>query len=148
MQEIINATAAITVAVVHRYEIQVGHIQDIIALVSDALHNAVESGRKRHLAPTGTESEVAQEPEASLDKDDLVQPDRVTCAICGFQGKVLRTHLKKMHGLSPDKYRARYKLEEDFPLVAPLYTITRSRLAKESGLGRAVEAKPFAGRRR
>ena len=50
--------------------------------------------------------------------------------------KVLRRHLANDHGLTPESYRARWGLPADYPLVAPDYADTRSRLAKEAGLGR------------
>lgn len=38
--------------------------------------------------------------------------------------------------MTPDEYRAKWKLPADYPMVAPNYAATRSALAKASGLGR------------
>lgn len=46
--------------------------------------------------------------------------------------------------MTPEEYRAKWNLPADYPMVAPGYSATRSRLAKELGLGRTKEqmAKP------
>ena len=41
--------------------------------------------------------------------------------------------IKKM---TPEQYRAKWGLPEDYPFVAPDYARQRSRIAKDSGLGR------------
>ena len=65
-----------------------------------------------------------------------VQPDHVICLECGFRGQMLRGHLKGRHGLTPDAYRARWKLTASHPITAPLYSEQRSAMAKVMGLGR------------
>ena len=49
------------------------------------------------------------------------------------------------YNLTPEEYRAKWKLPADYPMVAPNYAAARSALAKSMGLGRkpaeAVEAK-------
>lgn len=58
------------------------------------------------------------------------------CLECGRPLKVFKRHLKTAHkGLTPDEYRAKHDLPEDYPMVAPDYTEVRSQLAKASGLG-------------
>jgi predicted transcriptional regulator len=37
--------------------------------------------------------------------------------------------------MSPEKYRARWGLPADYPMIATGYSQVRSKLAKESGLG-------------
>lgn len=44
--------------------------------------------------------------------------------------------------MTPDQYRARWKLPADYPLVAPNYAAKRRDLAKAIGLGRKPAAKP------
>jgi predicted transcriptional regulator len=47
----------------------------------------------------------------------------------------LKRHLKG-HGLTPEQYRAKWKLPSDYPMVAPEYAAKRSALAKSIGLGK------------
>lgn len=53
----------------------------------------------------------------------------------GKRYKSLKRHLG-VRGLTPDEYRAKWKLPADYPMVAPNYAAARSPLAKSSGLGR------------
>jgi predicted transcriptional regulator len=65
-----------------------------------------------------------------------VKPDYIVCLEDGKKFKTLKRHLMSHHGLTPDEYRAKWKLPSDYPLVAPNYTAARSALAKKMGLGR------------
>jgi predicted transcriptional regulator len=71
-----------------------------------------------------------------------VTADRVVCLVCGIELQSLKRHLGSRHDLTPEAYRARFRLAHEHPIVAPNYSQTRSRLAVRSGLGRKV-----AGRR-
>ena len=50
--------------------------------------------------------------------------------------KSLKRHLRTHYNLSPEEYREKWGLPADYPMVAPNYSATRSRLAKDNGLGR------------
>jgi predicted transcriptional regulator len=65
-----------------------------------------------------------------------VTDDAVTCLECGFNAQVLRRHLTKAHGLTPEAYRVRWKLPATHPIVAPSYSVRRSAMAKTLGLGK------------
>jgi predicted transcriptional regulator len=64
-----------------------------------------------------------------------VGADAITCLDCGFSGKMIKRHLSSAHDMTPETYRARWKLPADYPLVAPNYATQRSALAKKIGLG-------------
>lgn len=65
-----------------------------------------------------------------------IKSDAITCLDCGTKIKVLKRHLSSEHGLTPEDYRARWKLPRDYPMVAPDYTARRKELALSLGLGR------------
>lgn len=69
-----------------------------------------------------------------------VQRDTVVCLDCGWKGKMLRRHLSTRHGLTGEDYLKRWGLPGDHPLTAPNYSVQRSNLAKELGLGRGGRA--------
>ena len=73
-----------------------------------------------------------------------MSPDAIVCLVCGARFKILRRHLAADHGLTPEAYRAHWGLPADYPLVAPDYADTRSRLAKQAGLGRKRVPEPEA----
>ena len=74
-----------------------------------------------------------------------VQQDFIVCLEDGKKFKSLKRHLRTRYNLSPDEYRARWNLPDDYPMVAPSYAATRSELARTMGLGqqrRKWPAKP------
>jgi len=60
----------------------------------------------------------------------------IYCLECGYKAKMLKRHLQAQHSMSPDAYRKRWGLPEDYTLVARGYSERRSALAKKIGLGR------------
>jgi len=68
-------------------------------------------------------------------RKSLASPDHIISMIDGKPYKTLRRHLST-NGLSPEDYRARYKLKADYPMVAPTYSEARRTMAKSIGLGR------------
>jgi predicted transcriptional regulator len=59
----------------------------------------------------------------------------LVCLEDGLKFRMLKRHLREVHGLSPEKYRARWGLPANYPMTATGYSQVRSKLAKESGLG-------------
>jgi predicted transcriptional regulator len=68
-----------------------------------------------------------------------VTPDYLICLEDGKRFKSLRRHLR-LHGLTPELYREKWKLPSDYPMVAPNYAAQRSTLAKKIGLGQKRKA--------
>ena len=66
--------------------------------------------------------------------------DHILCLDCGGSFKLLKRHIAADHQMTPDAYRIKWALPPSYPLVAPAYAAARSRLAKDSGLGRKIEA--------
>jgi len=79
------------------------------------------------------EEEAPKEPFVPIKKS--VTPDFIICLEDGKKLKMLKRHIKSKYGLSPDQYRERWNLPDDYPMVAPNYTVKRSQLAKQIGLG-------------
>jgi predicted transcriptional regulator len=76
-----------------------------------------------------------------------VTPDYIICLEDGMKFKSLKRHLRTHFDMSPEQYRDKWGLPLDYPMVAPNYSATRSRLAKDNGLGRKPGA-PAARRSR
>ena len=89
------------------------------------------------LAGLGQEADAIDErPEPAVSVRASVKRDHIVCLDCGKKMKMLKRHLMTEHGMTPDEYRARWELGNDYPLVAPAYAETRRDLAKKIGLGR------------
>lgn len=77
---------------------------------------------------------------ATTARRSLASPDHIVSMIDGKKYKALRRHLSA-NGLTPDAYRQRYNLKDDYPMVAPAYSEARRAMAKTLGLGRKAGTK-------
>ena len=68
-----------------------------------------------------------------------VTPDYIVCLEDGKKLKMLKRHLRTSYNLSPEEYRKKWGLLDDYPMVAPKYAALRSKLAKKIGLGKAAK---------
>jgi predicted transcriptional regulator len=68
--------------------------------------------------------------------------DHLICMEDGFSMKMLKRHLQTVHGMTPEEYRAKWGLPDDYPMVAKEYATLRSSLALQSGLGLKPEDRP------
>ncbi len=64
-----------------------------------------------------------------------VTPEHIICLEDGKKLKMLKRHLRTAYNMSPQEYRERWGLPQDYPMVAPNYAKQRSNLAKKIGLG-------------
>ena len=65
-----------------------------------------------------------------------VSDDFIICLEDGRKFKSLKRHLRTRYNMTPEEYRAKWRLPADYPMVAPGYTERRSRMAKDMGFGR------------
>jgi predicted transcriptional regulator len=83
-------------------------------------------------------------PQPSVDIRKSVFRDHLICLEDGKSVTMLKRHLMTAHGLSVKQYRAKWGLLAHYPMVAPDYAKTRSKLAKQIGLGKKG-GRPRAG---
>ena len=90
----------------------------------------------KSLATAGTvpEPEPTQAPAVPIKKS--VFPEFIVCLEDGKKLKMLKRHLKTSYNMTPDEYRTKWGLPNDYPMVAPTYASHRSTLAKAIGIGR------------
>src|SRR5260370_37398052 len=108
---------------VRHHAVGTGQISDLITTV----HRAMAQLRQ----PAAPENVLV--PAVSVRRS--VHQDYVVCLDCGYRGKTLRRHISTQHGLNRDEYLKRWGLRSDHRLTAPAYSESRSRLAKDIGLG-------------
>ena len=80
-----------------------------------------------------SENVVPQEPAVPI--GESVQPDYIVCLEDGRKMKMLKRHLRNAYGMTPEQYRAKWNLPEDYPMVAPRYREMRRRMATRAGGG-------------
>ena len=116
-------TAGIVAAYAGHHQLPSDQVGPLIVAVSAALARLGE-----------TAPEAPREPAVPVKRS--VHRDYVICLECWFRAKLLRRHLGHVHGLTPDQYRARWKLAPGHSIVALGYSEMRSAAAKQFGLGR------------
>ena len=82
----------------------------------------------------------AAPPEPAVSIRASVKPEYIVCLEDGKKMKMLKRHLRSAYDMSPDEYRAKWRLPADYPMVAPAYAEKRRALAKKIGLGRKPAA--------
>jgi predicted transcriptional regulator len=133
--EKLTLIANIAASYLRRNSVGVDQIGSVVSSVTDALEHASkklagESAEGHAAAAAGTEK---QKPAVSIKKS--IQPDHIICLEDGFKGKTLKRHLQSAHGMTPQQYRDKWRLPRDYPIVAPSYSASRSKMAKDLGLG-------------
>ena len=89
--------------------------------------------------------EEPQAPAVPIKKS--ITSEFLICLEDGKKFRSLKRHLGTVYKLTPEKYREKWGLPSDYPMVAPAYSAVRSQLAKAIGLGSAgrAEAEPARG---
>lgn len=103
-------------------------LTDLPQLINQVYNSLANIGSAPMPTPT-----VRPQPAVTVKKS--VHPDYLICLEDGKRLKMLKRHLKTAYNMSPDAYRERWGLAQDYPMVAPNYARERSRLAKAIGLG-------------
>ncbi len=94
-----------------------------------------------HVALVGLDKGSAAAPVQKQQYKKTVFPNYLICLEDGRHFKSLKRHLRVKYALTPEQYRAKWGLPADYPMVAPRYAETRSKLAKTMGLGRKPKKK-------
>ena len=126
-QFIMELTAELVAAYVSNNSLPVSDLPATIASVYAAFGQL-------HAAPVM--EPVAEKPKPAVPINRSVSDDHIVCLEDGKTFKSLKRHLMAEHGMAPEAYRERWGLKPDYPMVAPGYSASRSKLAKSLGLGR------------
>ena len=124
--DLVELSTEIVCAYVSHNAISPSDLQKVIADVHTAL-----KGLRGAEAP-----QPAEELRPAVPVRKSVAPDYIICLEDGKKFKSLKRHLRTHYNLTPEEYREKWGLPADYPMVAPSYSETRSRLAKDNGLGR------------
>ncbi|MDP7650156.1 MAG: MucR family transcriptional regulator [Rhodospirillales bacterium] len=125
-EDILRMAVDIVAAYVSRNQVGAPQIPEVIKTIIDSL---------RHVQSVSHEvSGVALKPKVPIRRS--ITPDFIICLEDGKKLKMLKRHLRTAYNLTPEEYRAKWKLGPDYPMVAPNYAKQRSEFAKKIGLGR------------
>jgi predicted transcriptional regulator len=124
METILDLVAQIVAAHVSNTAVAPDQLPKLISNVHHALATAGQTGAQPAM------------PAPAVSVKRSISPDKLLCLDCGRSFSTLKRHLASDHQLTPGQYRDKWGLPATYPMVAPNYTKTRSRLAKKIGLGR------------
>ena len=128
--EILRMTAEVVAAYVGNNSLSATQLPEVINTVY-GIFNRVNGA---------TTLANGQPQKAAIPVRRSITPDYIVCLEDGKKLKMLKRHLRTVYGLSPDEYRAKWRLPTDYPMVAPNYSKQRSAFAKKIGLGRSAAA--------
>ena len=123
--ELLALTTDIVSSHISNNTVQVGELPQLIKNVYSAL---ATSG-------SGGVAAARPKPKPAVPIKKSVKPGYIVCLEDGVKLKVLKRHLRTRHDVTPEKYRQRWGLPSDYPMVAPNYARQRSELAEKIGLG-------------
>jgi predicted transcriptional regulator len=129
--ELLSMTTEIVSAHLSNNTVSVGDIPQLIKLVYSSL--ATQGVEEQKEAP--------EKPVPAVPIKKSVMPEYIICLEDGKKLKMLKRHLKTRYNMTPDEYRKRWGLGDDYPMVAPAYAEQRSSLAKKIGLGTKPRAR-------
>jgi predicted transcriptional regulator len=131
-QKLLSLTTDIVAAFAGNNTVAMSDLPGIISSVFSALRTAGQG--------EATKAEASPTPAVPIRKS--VTAEFLICLEDGKKLKVLKRHLRTRYNLSPEEYRQRWGLSQDYPMVAPAYAEQRSSLAKRIGLGRKPAPAP------
>jgi predicted transcriptional regulator len=150
---VLRLSAEIVTAQVGHNDVESAAIPDLIRSVYNTLV-AISLGDTNSAAPIAPPEDAVHvhdhahehghaELEASDAHNVYVHPtygetvfdDHLICMEDGLPMKMLKRHLLAVHGMTPEEYREKWGLPDDYPMVAAEYAKLRSNLAVKSGLG-------------
>lgn len=105
------------------------HPASKLGLLIENVHTTLQD-----IAKTEQLKATTQKPAVAI--SESVADDYIICLEDGDKMKMLKRHIRSRYGLTPDQYRLKWGLPKDYPMVAPGYANTRSKLAKKIGLGK------------
>jgi len=123
---LIELATQIVAAYVGRNAVEQADLPRLITEVHKALEQVAG-------APPRRDDSLDPKPAISVKKS--ITPDYLVCLEDGKKFKSLKRHLRTHFNLTPEQYRDKWNLPADYPMVAPNYANSRSKLAKNMGLG-------------
>lgn len=84
---------------------------------------------------SGQGSAAAEPHKPAVPVKRSISAEYIVCLEDGKKFKSLKRHLRTRYDMTPERYREKWGLPPDYPMVAPNYAAARSQLAKQMGLG-------------
>ncbi len=125
-QGVFAATSEVMSAYVSNNPVSTTELPNLIREVYSAFSNVSQTGK----------SIPARNTKPAVPISKSIHDEYLICLEDGKKFKSLKRHLRSHYDLSPEEYRQKWGLPADYPMVTKNYAETRSKLAREMGLGR------------
>jgi len=121
----LQLTANIVSAYLSNNTVPSGEIPSLISQVYSAL-----------MRVSGGQAAASADPlKPAVPVKRSITAEYIVCLEDGKKFKSLKRHLRTQYDMTPERYREKWGLPPDYPMVAPNYAAARSQLAKKMGLG-------------
>lgn len=130
--DILRMTVDIVTAYIGNNQLPAVQIPDVLRIVHGSLRSAEGS--------SAGAQDTLRMPAVPVRRS--ITPEYIVCLEDGKKLKLLKRHLRTNYGITPEEYRARWKLPPNYPMVAPNYARQRSEFARKIGLGRKSNRGP------
>ena len=107
--EILRMAVEVVSSYVGRNQIAGDQIPELINTVYRSMAGLANSD--------GHEDQEVSKPAVAVRRS--ITPDYIICLEDGKKLKMLKRHLRTTYGMTPEEYRAKWKLPHDYPMVAP-----------------------------
>ena len=118
---IAKAAAEVAAAYLGNNKMSSAEVPEFCRRIADAL----ASGRSPAIVSAATVP--------AIDPANSVTDDWVICLEDGVRMKMMKRHLRVKFRMTPEQYRAKWGLPEDYPMVAPAHARRRAAIAMETG---------------
>jgi len=131
---LLEATTRIVCAYIKNNPVSKSELLNLIGNVDAALIAARKNGNNK----------LTSNSKPAVPIKQSLQDDYIVCLEDGLKFKTLKRHLRTKYNMSPNEYRARWSLPDDYPMVARNYAKRRSQIAKDIKLGQETGSKAKA----
>jgi len=77
----------------------------------------------------------SEEQKPAVPIEESIAQDYLICLNDGRKLRALKRYIYRKYALSPEQYREKWGLPDDYPMVAPAYSALRSKIAKDHAAG-------------
>lgn len=140
---IIESVSEIVAAQLLHNAVPSADIPELIRKVYEAISEVDRLARARSDVPAGRQDQGHKPPLLALSIEDTIRHDYIICLEDGKRLKMLKRYLMAQYGLTPEAYREKWGLPDDYPMIAPAVAEQRRDAARKLGLGKP--ARPRRG---
>jgi predicted transcriptional regulator len=132
--DILNIAGQITAAYIAKNEVPLEQVSSLLTRIYNSLKDT----------PKPVSSRISPPLLPAVPIEESVTEDHIICLEDGKKLQMLRRHLSTVYGMTPEQYKERWGLPQNYPVVAPSYAKRRSQIAKTTGLGLTGRKRRFS----